>query len=77
MTGSLKAKPLHAVPAAPLGLMGDQWAVDSNSRTERQIWGKDTRDKRRAHTQTRQSVWHARKHKREGRVRYTSQQKQL
>ena len=38
MTGSLKAKPLHAVPAAPLGLMGDQWAVDSaNSRAAQQI----------------------------------------
>lgn len=38
MTGSLKAKPLHAVPAAPLGLTGDQWAVDSaNSRAVQQI----------------------------------------
>ncbi len=38
MTGSLKAKPLHAVPAALLGLMGDQWAVDSaNSRGVQQI----------------------------------------
>lgn len=38
MTGSLKAKPLHAVPAALRGLMGDQWAVDSaNSRGVQQI----------------------------------------
>lgn len=38
MTGSLKAKPLHAVPAALLSLMGDQWAVDSvNSRGAQQI----------------------------------------
>lgn len=38
MTGSLKAEPLHAVPAAPLGLMRDQWAVDSaNRRTVQQI----------------------------------------
>jgi len=53
MTGSLKAKPLHAVPAALLCLMGDQWAVDSaNSRAERRI------HRKAQETNTNLTRWH-------------------
>lgn len=50
MTGSLKAEPLHAVPAAPLRVMGDQSAVESaNRRTVQQILRKARKHK--PHTQ--------------------------